>query len=453
MSIGDVVVRKWSRKRSPSRKAGDVVDAPRTEGVSAHSGVAGRPLFKQPSIRVIGDTVMFIDFVLIAVLSLVAQFAYITFYLGSVQDEMRYLTVGAMGAFFIVGAFRTQGVYSLDSLETLRGQNTRLAFGFFFSLLVLLGAAYLLKVSDALSRGWLVIWVSMSFATVYFVHSVAARIIRHWKSFGVFARRVAISGGGNIAAKLIEHLGANVEQHSVVGVYDDLDVGEMPSVVIAGGLSDLIRIGQAAHVEEILIALPMSNQKRVVNAVEQLSILPATIRLCPDLVAFHLRPVGIVDYSGVSILEIVRMPMDDWAPIVKSIEDRVLAGLALFLVMPIMLLTAVAIKLDSPGPVFFRQRRHGFNHQVFSVLKFRSMNVAQDGSNVPQAQQDDPRVTRVGWILRRTSIDELPQLFNVLSGEMSLVGPRPHAVAHNEHYSSLLATYARRHKVKPVTCH
>jgi putative colanic acid biosynthesis UDP-glucose lipid carrier transferase len=183
--------------------------------------------------------------------------------------------------------------------------------------------------------------------------------------------------------------------------------------------------------------------------VTQLSVLPTDIRLCPDMAAFQMRPLGIVSYDGVPVLELVRKPLGDWAPFIKAFEDRFFAGLALLLLAPVMICIALAIKLDSRGPVFFRQRRHGFNHQVITVLKFRTMYVTQDGPVVPQASKNDPRVTRVGKWLRRSSLDELPQLLNVLNGEMSLVGPRPHALAHNEQYSALLETYANRHRMKP----
>ena len=403
----------------------------------------------QPSKRVIADTILFIDFFAMTFLALVAQWIYISVYLGASQDEMQYLTIGATGAFFTVAAMRSQRVYVLETLQTLRGQNTRIAFGLVVSLLLLLGAAYLLKVSSAYSRGWMTIWFSLSFVSIYAIHAIAARVIRRWKSFGLFVSKVAIYGSGEVAKKLIEHIGGQQDLRRIIGVFDDVRASVTPSVVVSGGLSELIRMGQSIQFDEVLIALPMAEQKQIMNVVSQVSILPTNIRLCPDILAFQIRPVAIVNYDGVSLLELVRMPMDNWAPIFKAIEDRVLASLALVFVAPIMFLIALAIKLDSPGPIFFRQRRHGFNHQVISVMKFRTMNVSQDGAHVPQAQRDDPRITKVGRILRKTSLDELPQLFNVIRGEMSLVGPRPHAISHNEHFAAVLETYAIRHKVKP----
>mgnify|MGYP003642177609 CR=1 FL=1 len=405
--------------------------------------------FAQPSKRVVVDSVMLADFLAMTLLALVAQWIYITLYLGADQDELRYLTVGAAGALVFVATMRNQSVYMMETLETLRGQNTRIAFSFVVSLVVLLAAAYLLKVSADFSRGWMMMWFGLSVPALFFIHAIAAGVIRRWKSFGLFVHNVVIYGSDEIALKLIEHLGTQCDTRRIVGVFDDIKQGVMPKVVVSGGLTDLIRAGQSTHFDEVLIALPMVEQKRIMNAVAQLSILPTSIRLCPDLVAFQFRPKSVVDLDGVSLLEMVPMPMDNWAPIFKTIEDRLLAGIALALVLPVMILVAIAIKIDTRGPILFRQRRHGFNHQIISVRKFRSMNVTQDGAHVPQAQREDPRVTRVGRIIRKTSLDELPQLLNVLSGEMSLVGPRPHALSHNEHYQSVLETYASRHKVKP----
>jgi Undecaprenyl-phosphate glucose phosphotransferase len=403
----------------------------------------------QSSKRVIIDFVKLADLVGIALAALLAQWIYISTYLGGEQDEAVYLTVGVLGAVVAVTMIGRQGIYSIDTLIRLRRQTGRLLLGLSVAFVTLLTVGYLLKVSAQFSRGWMTVWFVLSLLVLFANHALAARVLQRWKSYGLFARNVAVYGSGEIAQKLIEHLSGRPDDMRVQGVFDDLQPGTIPNVVVSGGLSDLIRVGQTVHFDEIVIAVPLSERTRITNLVTQLSILPTNIRLCPDLIGFNLRPIGVVSYDGLSVLELVPAPMDNWAPILKSIEDRVLASIALVLVLPVMVLTAAAIKLDSRGPVFFHQRRHGFNHQVISVAKFRSMNVTQDGDHVPQAQREDPRVTRVGKFLRRTSLDELPQLFNVIKGEMSLVGPRPHAIAHNAYYSAVLETYASRHKVKP----
>tara|TARA_R110000868_G_scaffold29049_2_gene108018 strand:- start:2819 stop:4318 length:1500 start_codon:yes stop_codon:yes gene_type:complete len=418
-----------------------------SDGVDESAFQGGR--LRQPSKRVIADSVMVLDFIGITAAALISQSLYISGYLGSTQEIDGYLTVGLLGAFVAVAAIRSQDVYRVESLAVARGQGQRLLFGLGVSLVFLVAVGYMLKVSADFSRGWVTVWFSLNAVMLVAIHFVASRILRRWKSFGLFARKVVVYGSGEIARKLLERVGGNVTETRVIGVYDDLAVDAMPSVVLSGGLSDLIRIGQAIHIDEVIIALPMADKSNILNIVAQLSVLPTNIQICPDLVAFQIRPIGIVSFDGVPLLEIARAPMDNWAPIIKTVEDRVLAFVALVMISPVMLAIALAVKLDGKGPVFFRQRRHGFNHQVISVLKFRSMVVTEDGKHVPQATRNDPRITKVGRILRRTSLDELPQLFNVLKGEMSLVGPRPHAIAHNEHYSAILETYASRHKVKP----
>jgi putative colanic acid biosynthesis UDP-glucose lipid carrier transferase len=152
---------------------------------------------------------------------------------------------------------------------------------------------------------------------------------------------------------------------------------------------------------------------------------------------------------GTNTVSIQKKPISDWNIFIKALEDYVFAGLSLIIFLPAMAVIAVLIKLDSKGPVFFRQRRHGLNHKVIEVLKFRTMSVLEDGETIKQATKSDSRITRAGRFLRRSSLDELPQLFNVWAGDMSLVGPRPHALAHNNYYSEMLENYARRHSVKP----
>ncbi len=331
----------------------------------------------------------------------------------------------------------------------MRGLVRRILIGLATAAVVLLSAAYVFKISASFSRGWFISWFTLSATLLLCEHFMVTRLLHSWMRAGFFARNIVIYGSGEIAERLIERLTFKKGGPRLIGVFDDLPPDASPSVVVAGGLSDLIRLAQGERVDEVVIAVPLSEDRRIGRLVEELAVLPADIRLCPDLTAFRIRPTRIVDYGGVHVLEIVRRPLDHWSPVIKALEDRVLAALLLAAAAPILLLIAMAIRFDSEGPALFRQRRHGFNHQVITVLKFRTMRVAEDGPMVQQARQNDARVTRVGRFLRHTSLDELPQLINVLTGDMSLVGPRPHALAHNEHFSSLVEHYAKRHKMKP----
>jgi undecaprenyl-phosphate galactose phosphotransferase/putative colanic acid biosynthesis UDP-glucose lipid carrier transferase len=200
---------------------------------------------------------------------------------------------------------------------------------------------------------------------------------------------------------------------------------------------------------EILLALPWNDTDRIDFVREQIKTLPVALRLLPDIRVRSLTNFSSSARQRVLAIEIQRAPLSGTQCFVKRIMDVVLASLALIFFLPIMTLTAIAIKLDSPGPVIFRQNRNGFNGRQFVIFKFRTMKVQENGPAVLQATRDDPRVTSIGRLLRSASIDELPQLLNVLIGDMSLIGPRPHALAHDSYFENVLSDYAFRHHVKP----
>jgi putative colanic acid biosynthesis UDP-glucose lipid carrier transferase len=199
-----------------------------------------------------------------------------------------------------------------------------------------------------------------------------------------------------------------------------------------------------------MVTIGRETGDEVNTVIRRLATIPTNVLLCPDLPELTVPPSGAGIWLGTPALTVQRRPIHGWNGIVKRAEDIVLTSVLLLLALPIMGLVAAAVKLDSRGPVFFRQKRLGFNNNVFSVWKFRSMtHTGQAEAEIKQARRDDPRVTRIGRFLRRTSLDELPQLFNILRGEMSLVGPRPHALSHNEFYAAQIDDYLGRHRVLP----
>jgi Undecaprenyl-phosphate glucose phosphotransferase len=219
---------------------------------------------------------------------------------------------------------------------------------------------------------------------------------------------------------------------------------------VLGTVNELLAFARRNPIDQIIVALPWDAENRLLAWMKKLRSLPVDVRLCPDMIGFHLPHRQVTHVGGVPMLNVFEKPLAGWNYIVKIMEDRVLAAGILVLIMPLLLVICALIKLDSRGPVLFRQKRYGFNNEVIEVFKFRTMYVdGCDDQAVAQATKQDPRVTRVGRILRRTSLDELPQFLNVLSGTMSIVGPRPHAVAHNEQYSRLIDEYLARHRVKP----
>jgi putative colanic acid biosynthesis UDP-glucose lipid carrier transferase len=195
--------------------------------------------------------------------------------------------------------------------------------------------------------------------------------------------------------------------------------------------------------------LPAGQNDLLNRMIRGLSLLPVDLKIALDLGDCHFKPLEIDQIGSASVISVQKKPITEWNGLLKSVEDYSITILALIVFLPAMAFIALLIKLDSKGPVLFRQRRHGSNHKIIEVLKFRTMTVMEDGDHVTQACKNDRRVTPFGRFLRKTSLDELPQLFNVLAGDMSLVGPRPHALTHNDYYSQLLENYASRHRVKP----
>ena len=395
--------------------------------------------------KVFGDLTSVADLLVIVGTAVSAKWVYIGAILDRPDEVEPYAIIGVFAALVAMISLRRQSIYEFDTLRAFRGQTRRILVGLSLAALVVVAVGYLLKISETYSRGWFLIWMSMAVAGIMVVHYFAARLLQRWISRGRFVRRVAIYGTPELTKQIIPMLEEEDDSVTVVGVFHD--GGGVSSK--SGALSDLISLAQTVQLDEVLIVRPMTPGREISSVVKQLSILPVDLRFCPSADVFDIRPKALMSYGGVPVLEMERRPLEDWGPIMKMIEDRLLSAACLLIFSPLMLFIALAIKLDSRGTVFFRQKRHGFNHRIITVYKFRTMTVMEDGSKIAQATRNDQRVTRVGKFLRKTSLDELPQLMNVLKGEMSLVGPRPHALAHNEYYSSLLERYASRHKMKP----
>jgi putative colanic acid biosysnthesis UDP-glucose lipid carrier transferase len=238
----------------------------------------------------------------------------------------------------------------------------------------------------------------------------------------------------------------------LLGFFDDRHDARVPSVSefsVFGTLDELPKYVKQNHVDAIYLSLPMATQPRILHLLDALSDTTASIYFVPDIFVTDLMQ-GHMDAVGeVPVIAVCETPFNGVNGLIKRASDIVLALLILLLISPLLLAIAIAVKLSSPGPVIFRQRRYGLNGEEIIISKFRSMAVCEDGGHIEQAHKDDPRVTRIGAFLRRTSLDELPQFFNVLQGRMSIVGPRPHAVAHNELYRKIIKGYMVRHKVKP----
>jgi putative colanic acid biosynthesis UDP-glucose lipid carrier transferase len=265
---------------------------------------------------------------------------------------------------------------------------------------------------------------------------------------------VAIAGSGRLGQDLVKNFHANPWMGiHIAGVYDDEGLpGEESAgldLTYLGDLDQLIADARSGHFDEVYIALPMTAGQAIRDTIEGLADCSVQVNMVPDLFTFKLVNSRTRDVGGIPVISVYDSPLDESGSLLKRFEDVVVASIILLIVAVPMLLIALAIKLTSRGPVIFYQRRYGLSGDEFWVWKFRTMTVCEDGDAITQARPGDVRVTRLGAFLRRTSLDELPQFFNVLQGSMSVVGPRPHAVAHNEEYRATISGYMLRHLVKP----
>jgi Undecaprenyl-phosphate glucose phosphotransferase len=339
----------------------------------------------------------------------------------------------------------------------------KIALVVFTAFLLLLATLFSLKVSDTFSRVWMYTFAVSSFVSVFAIRLLIRAVLKRVSDLGIVTRNVVVVGGGEQATALLARFReARPYFTTVLGLFTT-DAAKRQRGAVEGYpiLGDVDALGakvRRRRVDDVILAVPWSDHHEIMHLMERLREIPVTIHLACDLVGFRLDlartplfgDANTSRFPGVPVVEVSRRPLSDWDVVVKAVEDRVLAAVLLLLCSPIMLLVALAIKLTSPGPVLFRQERLGFNNRRFQIYKFRSMrNEPVRNGHTQQATRDDPRITPIGKFIRRTSLDELPQLLNVLNGTMSLVGPRPHAIDHNELYSNQIRGYFARHRVKP----
>lgn len=297
----------------------------------------------------------------------------------------------------------------------------------------------------------LMAWAGLAALGVAAARPVFAVVLARLARWSQTARRVLVVGDRDRALEALSLIAGDERRWAFpVGVCLDRDPPSRPLMGgFIAGMADAERMVREEGVDDVIVALPWKDTVRLAECMAVLKPLTVDVHLFPDAPEPFMDGNGLSVLAGVPMAKIGSRPLSGGWLFVKAMEDRVLGALLLILVAPIMAAAALAIKLDSPGPVFFRQSRYGFDNQPFICLKFRSMVVRPEEIQVRQATRDDPRITRVGRFLRRTSLDELPQLINVLAGSMSLVGPRPHALSHHHHYARLVDDYRCRHRMKP----
>jgi putative colanic acid biosynthesis UDP-glucose lipid carrier transferase len=316
---------------------------------------------------------------------------------------------------------------------------------------LLLLAGYQLRVVDHFPRNLILVWLITTPFTLTYAHVGARKAINVLMQRAAASRRQVIVGANRIGRELATRLAEEPWMGGLAGFFDDRRLERLPRECrsrLLGRFADLPEYARRNTVHVIYVCLPISRHPRVRWLIDALGDSTASIYFVPDLSAFDLMQARFGEVRGMPFVAVRETPFCGMAGVLKRASDLVIATAALPLAIPLAVAIAILVGRSSPGPVLFRQRRYGLDGREFTVYKFRTMTVCEDGP-ILQATRDDPRVTRIGRFLRRTSLDELPQLLNVFAGSMSLVGPRPHAVAHNEHYRRLVSGYMLRHKVRP----
>jgi len=348
--------------------------------------------------------------------------------------------------------------YQVPSLRSPLRMTPRIlaAWGIAFAGMAL--ALFFFKSGGHYSRVWFASWFLTGAIYLVIERQVIAYAIRRWARNGTMERRAVIVGGGEPAKELIRTLEHQPENDiRICGIFDDRDERRSPSIIAGypklGNVAELVEFARLARIDMLIISLPLSAETRILALLKKLWILPVDIRLAAHAKGLRFRPRSYSQIGSMPMLDIFDKPIADWDNVAKRIFDIFFSVVALVLLWPVLIAAAIAVKVSSPGAIIFKQKRHGFNNEIIEVYKFRSMYThLSDATARAAVTKGDPRVTPVGRFLRKSSIDELPQLFNVLKGELSLVGPRPHAVeaqTHNRKYVEVVDSYFARHRVKP----
>jgi Undecaprenyl-phosphate glucose phosphotransferase len=399
------------------------------------------------SYRSIEVLAIFVDALIIVSAGVLADAAYRVTTTALSTEITIYGGAAAVVAALLTCLLKERGFYKPTALLNWTAQIRAVTITWIGVFMFLAGCVFALKIGSTFSRVTII-----SFATIGLCGLIAQRMLwrtvleKGFASGSLSGRTIVLISENQPALSLRQTLlrhGFRVQRHLVLSAdrshpsyWDDV-------------ISEAISYARNSNVDEVFIATELQNWANFREMTERLRLLPLPVNLVVVGPTSELlkRPLSAI--GSATVIELQRAPRNSFELLVKRTIDIVLAGTTLIVLTPLLAVVAIAIKLDSPGPIIFRQTRHGFNGKPFQILKFRTMTVVEDGESIKQAVRFDKRVTRVGLWLRRTSIDELPQLINVLKGEMSLVGPRPHAAAHDNHFDKVIADYAFRQRMKP----
>jgi Undecaprenyl-phosphate glucose phosphotransferase len=418
--------------------------------------VASQKVRRAYSPVVIAGIVRLADFVLLSIVGTVLYAAYVARIDGFLWEY--FAAIVAMSAAAVI-CFQSADIYHVQLFRGHLKQMTRMMSAWAFVFLLFIGISFFAKLGGAVSRVWLSSFFIVGLAALVGERTLLRMMIKRWAHQGRLDRRTIIVGADVNGEHLINELNAQEDTDlQILGVFDDRnDKRSMETIAGApklGKVDDIIEFARRTRIDLVLFALPISAETRILDMLKKLWVLPVDIRLSAHTNKLRFRPRSYSYLGKVPTLDVFEAPITDWDLVMKWMFDRVVGGLILLCALPFMALVAIAIKLDSPGPVLFRQKRFGFNNERIDVFKFRSLYHDQaDPLAKTVVTKGDTRVTRVGRFIRKSSIDELPQLFNVVfKGNLSLVGPRPHAVQgklKTQLFDEAVDGYFARHRVKP----
>src|ERR1700726_4332928 len=405
---------------------------------------------------VIAGAVRIADFVLVGLVGVALYLGYVV-PLSGFHWEYVAAILGMTAT--AVLCFQAADIYEVQVFRGQLRQMTRMISSWALVFLLFIGASFFAKLGSEISRLWLSEFFFVGLAILIAERLFLRAIVRGWARQGRLDRRTIIVGSDQNGEKLVEAL--NVQDDSdidILGVFDDRNDNRALETCAGspklGKIDDIVEFARRTRVDLVLFALPISAETRILEMLKKLWVLPVDIRLSAHTNKLRFRPRAYSYLGKVPTLDVFEAPITDWDLVMKWLFDHVVGAVVLLLVTPLMALVALAVKLDSPGPVLFRQKRFGFNNERIDVFKFRSLYHHQaDPLASKVVTKNDPRVTRVGRFIRKTSLDELPQLFNVVfKNNLSLVGPRPHAVQgklQSQLFDEAVDGYFARHRVKP----
>jgi Undecaprenyl-phosphate glucose phosphotransferase len=399
-------------------------------------------------------TMSVVDALIIVLTGLAAFFVAVPGTAVTASDALLRTVIVALAA---VAVLRSNWSYTVHALREVSAQIEKVVKSLIVVFCVVAGAAFLARI-EFFSPGAVLLWLTLSVCALVGLRFAAGHVLEALTEQGRLVRRTVIVGGGPDAEDVISALeGDRAKEISILGIFDDrFDERSSDSIsgyAKLGNFEQLADFCRNSSVDLLIVTVPVTAEERLMHILKKLFTLPVDVRISALSSKLRLNANAYSRIGGVPLLAVLDRPLTDWDRVLKNIEDKVLAVVLLLLAAPVMAIVALAVRFESKGPILFKQKRFGFNNELVEVWKFRSMFVEMSDATASKlVTKDDPRVTRVGRFIRRTSLDELPQFFNVLTGEVSLVGPRPHATgakADADPYQTVVESYFARHRMKP----